>query len=291
MLDTNGRSRDFSYLDKLSTDELKELLRQDSMLDENEASDIDAVLYIMEVLARRENEKTAAQGTESAWQSFKDSYYPYTSDPEPLFSFDGAGKEETPAPSERKNRFFKRLVKPLSIAAIVIFVLLTGTITSYALGFDLWGAFAAWTHETFGFISSTKAAESQPFPNLRTALGMYGIDADSIVPTWLPEDFGEDIVQANESSSGYHIISRCLGNDREISMEIKIYSSNFDPYRIYEKTPSELEIYTQNGVDYYISQNSDLLRISWISNTYECSIVSAFTQDEADKIIESIGMR
>lgn len=291
MLDTNGRSRDFSHLDKLSTDELKELLRQDSMLDENEDSDIDAVLYIMEVLARRENEKTAAQDTESAWQSFKDNYYPYTSDPEPLFSFDGLGRDEAPAPSERKNRFFKRLVKPLSIAAIVIFVLLTGTITSYALGFDLWGAFAAWTHETFGFISSTKATESQPFPNLRTALDMYGIDADSIVPNWLPEDFGEDIVQVSESPSGNYIVSRCIGNNREASIEIKVHSNNFDPYRIYEKTNSDLEIYTQNGVDYYISQNSDLTRIIWINNPYECSVISAFTQYEINEIIESIGAR
>ncbi len=288
MLDTNGRSRDFSHLDKLSTDELKELLRQDSMLDENEDSDIDAVLYIMEVLARRENEKAAAQDTESAWQSFKDNYYPYTSDPEPLFSFDGPGRDEAPAPSERKNRFFKRLVKPLSIAAIVIFVLLTGTITSYALGFDLWGAFAAWTHETFGFISSTKATDSQPFPNLRTALDMYGIDADSIVPTWLPEDFGEDIVQANESPSGYHIISRCLGNDREISMEIKASVDSDFVYRTYEKLNTEVKIYTSGTTEYYITSNGGATRVTWIEENLECSIFGGFEINEIYNMIDSI---
>ena len=288
MLDTNGRSRDFSHLDKLSTDELKELLRQDSMLDENEDSDIDAVLYIMEVLARRENEKAAAQDTESAWQSFKDNYYPYTSDPEPLFSFDGPGRDEAPAPSERKNRFFKRLVKPLSIAAIVIFVLLTGTITSYALGFDLWGAFAAWTHETFGFISSTKATDSQPFPNLRTALDMYGIDADSIVPTWLPEDFGEDIVQANESPSGYHIISRCLGNDREISMEIKASVDSDFVYRTYEKLNTEVKIYTSYITYFYITSNGGGTRVTWIEENLECSIFGGFEINEIYNMIDSI---
>ena len=288
MLDTNGRYRDFSHLDKLSTDELKELLRQDSMLDENEASDIDTVLYIMEVLARRENEKTAAQDTESAWQSFKDNYYPYTSDPEPLFSFDDPGKDEAPAPSERKNRFFKRLVKPLSIAAIVIFVLLTGTITSYALGFDLWGAFAAWTHETFGFISSTKATESQPFPNLRTALDMYGIDADSIVPTWLPEDFGEDIVQVSESPSGNYIVSHCIGNNREASIEIKVYVSPDFVHRTYEKLDTEVEIYLAGSTEYYITSNGGATRITWIAGNLECSIFGNFEINEIYNMIDSI---
>lgn len=290
MFDNNGRPRDFSYLDKLSTDELKELLHQDSMLDESEDSDMDAVLYIMEVLARREDKEAAAQSIDSAWQSFKDNYYPCTSDPEPLFHFDDSGKGEVPAPTKRKTRFLRKVVKPLSVAAIVIFVLLTGTITSYALGFDLWGAFASWTHETFGFARSPESAESLPFPNLRTALDMYGSDADNIVPGWLPEDFGEDIVQVSESPSGSYIVSRCIGNNREISMEIKVYD-DINPYRIFEKTVSDMEIYEQKGIDYYISQNGDLMRISWISNACECSIISTLTQDEVYKIIKSIDMR
>lgn len=290
MFDNNGRPRDFSYLDKLSTDEQKELLHQDSMLDESEDSDMDAVLYIMEVLARREDKEAAAQSIDSAWQSFKDNYYPCTSDPEPLFSFDDSGKDEVHAPAKHRTPFLRRFIKPLSAAAIVVFVLLTGTITSYALGFDLWGAFASWTHETFGFTSRPDTAASLPFPNLRTALDMFGSDAGNIVPSWLPEDFGEDIVQVSEAPSGSYIVSRCIGNNREISMEVKVYD-DINPYRIFEKTVSDMEIYEQKGIDYYISQNSDLMRISWISNACECSIISTLTQDEVYKIIKSIDMR
>lgn len=291
MLDANNRSgRDFSHFDELSTEELRNMIHQDSMLDESEDSDMDAVLYIMEVLARREDKEAAAQSIDSAWQSFKDNYYPCTSDPEPLFQFDDSGKDEVPVPAKRKPNFLRRFVKPLSVAAIVVFVLLTGTITSYALGFDLWGAFASWTHETFGFTSRPDTAASLPFPNLRTALDMFGSDAGNIVPSWLPEDFGEDIVQVSEAPSGSYIVSRCIGNNREISMEVKVYN-NIDPYRIFEKTASDMELYVKNGVDYYISRNSDLMRINWISSVYECSIISAFTQDEVYKIIESIGMR
>ena len=48
MLDANNRSgRDFSHFDELSTEELRNMIHQDSMLDENEDSDLDAILYIM----------------------------------------------------------------------------------------------------------------------------------------------------------------------------------------------------------------------------------------------------
>lgn len=287
MFDNNGRPRDFSYLDKLSTDELKELLRQDSMLDENEDSDMDAVLYIMEVLARRED-KEAAQSIDSAWQSFKDNYYPCASDPEPLFSFDDSGKDEVHAPAKHRTPFLRRFIKPLSAAAIVIFVLLTGTITSYALGYDLWGAFAAWSHETFGFTSRQEAAESLPFPNLRTALDMYGSDADNFVPSWLPEDFGEDIVQVSESPSGYHIISRCLGNDREISMEIKASVDSDFGYRTYEKLNTEVKTYTSGTTEYYITSNGGATRVTWIVENLECSIFGGLEINEIYNMIDSI---
>ncbi|MEI3085701.1 MAG: sigma-70 family RNA polymerase sigma factor [Oscillospiraceae bacterium] len=83
MLASNARSnRDFSYFDKLSTEELREIIRQDSLLDENEDSDIDAILYITEVLANREKEENErnVKDVEAAWKSFKENYYPYISD-------------------------------------------------------------------------------------------------------------------------------------------------------------------------------------------------------------------
>lgn len=289
MLDANNRSgRDFSHFDELSTEELRNMIHQDSMLDENEDSDLDAILYIMEVLARREKEKATAKNVDSAWQSFKDNYYPCASDPEPLFHFDDSGKGEVPAPTKRETRFLRKIVKPLSVAAIVVFVLLTGTITSYALGFDLWGAFASWTHETFGFARSPEPAEFLPFPNLRTALDMYGSDADNIVPDWLPEDFGEDIVQVSESPSGNYIVSRCIGNNREISMEIKVYTSPDFVHRTYEKQNGSVEVYVSNSTEYYITSNGGATRIIWIVENLECSILCDFNIDEIYKMLDSI---
>ena len=41
--------RDFSKFDEMSTEELNEILRQDSQLPDGEDSDTDAILYIMEM--------------------------------------------------------------------------------------------------------------------------------------------------------------------------------------------------------------------------------------------------
>ena len=59
--------RDFSRFDKLSTEELREIIRQDSMLTEDEESDTDAILYIMEVLANREKSENDITDVKSAW--------------------------------------------------------------------------------------------------------------------------------------------------------------------------------------------------------------------------------
>ena len=72
--------RDFSRFDMMNTEELKELLYQDSLLtDEQESvtdeqkSDMDAILYIMEVVAKREaaEHPENSPSAEDAWKSVR----------------------------------------------------------------------------------------------------------------------------------------------------------------------------------------------------------------------------
>ena len=87
MYTSNSSTRDFSHFDKLSTEELQEIIRQDSFLDDD-SSDIDAILYITDLLVKRSDSSNNSKDVEAAWKSFKENYYPYISDPEPLYSFD-----------------------------------------------------------------------------------------------------------------------------------------------------------------------------------------------------------
>lgn len=64
--------RDFSKFDEMSTEELNEILRQDSQLPDGEDSDTDAILYIMGVIAKRNQELPSSDfgDVNHAWSSF-----------------------------------------------------------------------------------------------------------------------------------------------------------------------------------------------------------------------------
>ena len=64
----------YSYLDQLSTQELEDLLQKD--MEAADGGDLDMVMYIMEVIEKREggvsevNKKAAAQALEEFFNSF-----------------------------------------------------------------------------------------------------------------------------------------------------------------------------------------------------------------------------
>lgn len=75
-------ARNFSKFDGMRTEELKELLHQDSMMIEEEA-DVEIILYITQLLAVREKEELAKEfDAETSWLKFKKEYYPKQSEDE-----------------------------------------------------------------------------------------------------------------------------------------------------------------------------------------------------------------
>lgn len=285
MLGYNDRgSRDFSHFDTLSTEELRYIIRQDSMLDEDEGSDLDAILYITEVLARREKEENNdIKDVETAWQEFKANYYPYTADSTPLFSFD-----EPAAP--KAGRKLRRVFKPLSVAAVLVLVIITGTLTASAFGFNLWGAIVSWTHETFGFSQQGDDPTAVPFENLRATLTMYGVD-EQLVPTWLPEESAEDMVQAVETPDCIRLISTASVSGEDVSMEIHAYKETASAHRTFEYNKDSIETYTSHGVEHYIMSNDSFYRVVWANGNNECSILCDFNLDDIYRMINSIYVR
>jgi len=64
-------TKDFSIFGTMSTRVLQEILYQDSILPEGEGFDPDAVLYVMQVLAQREE---GCPPVEDAWRRFNECY-------------------------------------------------------------------------------------------------------------------------------------------------------------------------------------------------------------------------
>ena len=275
-------TRDFSHLDKLSTEELQEILRQDSLLDDD-SSDIDTILYITNLLASRASSSDDSKDVEAAWKSFKENYYPYISDPEPLYSFDSPEDKVVKAKSRRPSR----VMKTLSVAAVLAVVIISGSVTASAFGYNLWGAVAEWTRDTFGFTQSSQNNGIYPFENLRDALAAYDID-EPIVPQWIPDGYGEDTVQAAETPDSKIIVAVSKYGSKEIKFEVKIFDDPSNRHWLYEMFEDDVEKYSSNGIDFYIMKNDDFTRVSWAVGNNECSILCNLEPKEIYRMIDSI---
>lgn len=281
MYTSNSSTRDFSHFDKLSTEELQEIIRQDSFLDDD-SSDIDAILYITDLLVKRSDSSNNSKDVEAAWKSFKENYYPYISDPEPLYSFDSPEDEVVKA----KPRHLSRAMKTLSVAAVLAVVIISGSLTASAFGYNLWGAVAEWTRDTFGFTQGQNNG-IHPFENLRDALAAYDIN-DPIVPQWIPDGYGEDTVQAAETPDSKVISASCKSTAGEIKIEVKAFYNQDNEHRVYEIFEDGVEKYASNGIDFYIMKNDDFTRVSWAVGNNECSILCALEPKEIYRMIDSI---
>ena len=275
-------TRDFSHLDKLSTEELQEILRQDSLLDDD-SSDIDTILYITDLLAKRSDSSNNSKDVEAAWKSFKENYYPYISDPEPLYSFDSPEDKVVKA----KPRHLSRAMRTLSVAAVLAVVIISGSLTASAFGYNLWGAVAEWTRDTFGFTQSSQNNGIYPFENLRDALAAYDID-EPIVPQWIPDGYREDTVQAAETPDSKIISSSCKSASGEIKIEVKAFYNYDSKHRVYEILEDGVEKYSSNGIDFYIMKNDEFTRVSWADGNNECSIICSLKPKEIYRMVDSI---
>ena len=282
MYTSNSSTRDFSHFDKLSTEELQEIIRQDSFLDDD-SSDIDAILYITDLLVKRSDSSNNSKDVEAAWKSFKENYYPYISDPEPLYSFDSPEDEVVKA----KPRRLSRAMKTLSVAAVLAVVIISGSVTASAFGYSLWGAVAEWTRDTFGFTQSSQNNGIYPFENLRDALAAYDID-EPIVPQWIPDGYGEDTVQAAETPDSKIISSSCKSASGEIKIEVKAFYNYDSKHRVYEILEDGVEKYSSNGIDFYIMKNDEFTRVSWADGNNECSIICSLKPKEIYRMVDSI---
>ena len=275
-------TRDFSHLDKLSTEELQEILRQDSLLDDD-SSDIDTILYITNLLASRASSSDDSKDVDTAWKSFKENYYPYISDSEPLYSFDSPEDKVVKAKPRRPSR----VMKTLSVAAVLAVVIISGSVTASAFGYNLWGAVAEWIRDTFGFTQSSQNNGIYPFENLRDALAAYDID-EPIVPQWIPDGYGEDTVQAAETPDSKIIVAVSKYGSKEIKLEVKIFDDPSNRHWLYEMFEDDVEKYFSNGIDFYIMKNDDFTRVSWAVGNNECSILCSLKPKEIYRMIDSI---
>ena len=297
---TRQTGQDHSKFDSMSTAELNEYLRQDSYCED---SNLDDILYIMEVLERREKEdgKYCPPDVEKAWAEFQKYYNTEDNDGKPLHDFDDEfddmfvselTAEITSIKNTRKG--LSRTVKPLISVAAAIFVVIIGSVTAKALGYDIWDAVIVWTKDTFGFettVNEPKPSEyvkqiPEELVELKNLMTEHGL-SDELIPGYIPEGYKMSNLEYDNLGDADTIFCQLSNGANDIMLIYSIHSGNSNSFQL-EKDSLSPEKYESGGTIYYITSNMDDYLVSWLSGNVECTILGIPSHDEALKIITSL---
>lgn len=278
----NCTGRDFSMYDAMDDEQLRQILRDDASNTEGEDTDMELILHIMEVLAKRRREANQDITPEEALDRFNKKY---------TYTDNSLIPEERPA--KRKTTGFSRWQRWVATIAALLILVFGSSITAQALGFDLWDIFVKWTQETFHFSNSSHISsdvnpekdDSSTYVELKKVLEDYHISAN-LVPRYLPEGYIEVDVKVNESPAQRVFTAKYERGEDQIRIRISDYLNTF-PLQI-EQSDELVEKYVSGNIEYYIFNNYDQLRAVWICEQYECYIMGDLSLTEMKEIIDSI---
>ncbi len=266
------RTGDLSYCDTMTTEELEEILRLDAEMPEGQESDTDKILYIMEVLAeRKRNTSHTGKTALEAYESFKQNYMPETDNVIPT----------------KPTRRMPRWVRALTATAAVIAILLAGSVTAKAFGFNVWKAVVQWTQETFHFgeWGATDERNKLQFDSFQEALE-EGNTPSWLVPILLPEEFKLTDITVEQTPFKKVYKAIYINGEKSIIMTIQ---DHLDKIPIYvEQNEGFSEEYETAGLVCYIFTDVNQMKVQWIIDSYECSISGNVTIEELKMMIDSI---
>ena len=279
MSELNNRA-EYAHYDSLPTEELQEILRKHAYGELETEPDTDELYYIMEVLARRREEQDpqAFRSDEEALADFRKNYM----------------SQEKKMVRPKVIRFPSRFLKTVAAVLVAVLILAVGTsITAEALQIDIWGKFASWTKEIFQFTDTPQGTTATnpekeynvELKSLQDALAQEGIE-ERLAPTWMPKEY-KSIDLKVISTPRVRNISATYEKDDE-RLIIKIRQTIGVQATQVEKSEDLLEIYTINGVDYYIFSNNASLQVAWSIGEFECLITGKITLEEMKAMINSI---
>ena len=268
---------DLSKYDAMTTEELEEILRLDAQAPEEQESDTDKILYIMEVLTeRKRNNGHTGKTALEAYESFKQNYMPENEEPdihdEKLVTV--------------KNRF-PRWLRGLTAAAAVLVILVLGSVTAKAFGMDIWKTVVQWTQETFHFgeWGNSNANDASNYTSLQEALEQRKTTT-LLAPNWFPSGYELDEIKVEHSPLQTVYTAQYTNGERELRITIRDHLEGKPVY--VEQSEGSVEEYEISGITYYLLENNQQVQAVWIVDSYECGISGKITIDELKLMIHSI---
>ena len=292
--------RRFANLNRLSTEQLEELLRTAPLLpDSQETSEYyDA---IEEVILQRETEHPTGriQDVDSAWAEFQEQYLSSAGESARLYPEE---RSEMPTFSVKTNKshaknIFRKVV-PIAATIAVVFM---SMIVAQAAGVDIFGSLARWTEETFHFNGgdSTPAAdgtrpqvEDETYLAIQAEVDKLGIDVP-VVPTWFPDGYElEGLTLSNPDITEWKDVDCLLRNedDKTIVFSVTKYREGYDISSIvFEKDGRPVTEYLGDGKLFYIMSNNSRKTATWSDGQIVVDIGGDLSEDTIKTMIDSIG--
>lgn len=273
----------------MSTEELEAFLRMDFELDGEDGPDMDTILYIMEVLAKRQKEHSTYHiaNVDDAWASFEEHYKPCSDSFGSLYDFDEVeAVNTTPDPGFGKKRRFIRRFSGL-VAAFMIIVA-GGSLITNAVGIDMGGILSHWMDSVCSFGSGNEqGSDISPDMDLKATLDQYNIP-EQCIPTWSPDGYVLDEFKVDMADTSI-VASVYLAyyNDNS-EYNIDIHNLSYITPSVFEENSSNESIYERDGIEYHIVSNDDYTKVLWLYDDFECAITGDFSEATAKKIIDSI---
>ena len=261
-------------LRNMDTEALRSLLMMELSAEGN--LNIEKIQEITDIIAERE--QLDVPDVDASWEDFQNQYR----STEPLHTLD----QEQPVPPTRKSKH-KALRRVFLVAAVLASLLLGAMLTAQAADYDLWGAVAQWTSETFGFTLQqsdekldTISPELQP---LWDAIQDAGI-SEPLLPTYLPEEYQQ--VELTEDQEQEFWSAAYQATD-DLFIQIQIQKRQNGDWAMLQKDEDTPEYYVWDGIEFYIMTNMGRWVAVWSSNEYEY-YVSATNESEIYQMLESI---
>lgn len=271
-------------LEDLSTKQLRGLLLLDLVVSDDEDTEADFALRVMEVISKREPHIPDGISAEKSWKHFRAHY---------LKNLKELGDAE-PTPltwADRRPGRRRAARRAAGIAAIFAGVIILGSAGAYAAGVDIFQAIANWTQDTFYFVGTDgtdiRIGSDVP-PQLRglaAELKRYGVE-ERVIPGYLPEGYeleDENFYLVND----YMVFRVRLNNgDKAIGLSYILYLAKTNLGDL-EKDMGTPEIIEKNGVKYYTFTNTEDSVLTWVNGKMECTI-TGLPAEEMNKVIDSI---
>lgn len=268
---------DLSKYDAMTTEELEEILRLDAQAPEEQESDTETILYIMEVLTeRKRNNSHTGKTALEAYESFKQNYMP-----------EDNNNETTSRGPIKVRSAFPHWLRSLTAAAAVLAILVLGSVTARAFGFNIWEAVVKWTQETFHFgeWGSSDADSNLSYASLQEALEKGNVPV-KLAPTWVPKEFVLTVVKVERTPLKNIYVAKYSNGDNVLVITIQDYLDSFPSY--VEQSEGLIEEYKVSGVTYYLFSDINVVKAVWINGSYECDILGNVTTEELKQMIDSI---